>query len=228
MTSARSDTADQGLGEVVDDLHDDELTFDNIAPMDGPPPEGSEPADRQPVLLGKPHRRDVLRGLGLAGMALAMQVVGVIPLKKAWAANRYGYRLVNYPDGRCYDYNCVPGCGPSKVCGTTNYQAYGHCCRRWVDTPDIKPNGYWHRNGDRVGDDGNVRRYRLRPGACYGADAWIWRVTGCGTAYDGCGVNATTTMRCHDGWYKLNGSNNTPSVSNGWTKTICKHRYACG
>ena len=75
---------------------------------------------------------------------------------------------------------------------------------------------------------GDVRRYRLRPGACYGADAWIWRVTGCGTDVGGCGAGSTSTFRCHDGWYKLNGADNSPSVSNGWTKTICKHRYACG
>src|SRR5690606_25726542 len=94
-----------------------DLSFDDIAPFTGSPPPGAERADRRGITLGRPRRRDVLRGVGLAGMALAMQVVGAVPLKRAWAANKYGYRLVDYPDGRCYDYNCVPGCGPSKVCG---------------------------------------------------------------------------------------------------------------
>jgi hypothetical protein len=207
---------------------DTDLRFDDIAPLSGSPPPDAALADRAPVADGRPHRRDVLRGIGLAGMALAMQIVGVVPLKKAWAANRYGYRLVNYPNGRCFDYNCVPGCGPSKVCGTTSWQPYGHCCARLVDIEDIQPDGYWHKNSDRPTPEGDVLRYRLRPGACYGADAWIWRVTGCGTDVGGCGAGRTSTFRCHDGWYKLNGARNTPSVANGWTRTICKHRYACG
>jgi hypothetical protein len=206
---------------------DTDLRFEDIAPFGGSPSADAAPADRPPVSEGRPHRRDVLRGLGLAGMALAMQVVGVVPLKKAWAANKYGFRLVDYPNGQCYDYNCVPGCGPSKVCGSTSWTPYGHCCRRYVDVEGVSPNGYWHRRADVVQDDGDVRRYRLRPGQCYGADAWIWRITGCSTDYGGCG-SGKTTFRCHDGWYKLNGADNKPSVANGWTRTICKHRYACG
>ena len=206
---------------------DTDIRFEDIAPLSGSPPPAAAVADREPVKEGRPHRRDVLRGISLAGMALAMQILGVVPIRKAWAANRYGYRVVNYPDGRCFDYNCVPGCGPSKVCGTTEWQPYGHCCARLVDKEGIKPNGYWHKNSDRPTPEGDVRRYRLRPGACYGADAWIWRVTGCPTNVGGCG-SGTSTFRCHDGWYKLNGAKNKPSAANGWTKTICKHRYACG
>lgn len=203
------------------------LRFDDIVPF-GERPDAADTADRPAVTLGRPHRRDVLRGLGVAGMALAMQVVGVVPLKRAWAANRYGYRLVNYPDGRCYDFNCVPGCGPSKVCGNTSWKNYGHCCERIRDVGDITPNGYWHRAADQVQDNGDVRRYRLRPGVCYGADAWIWRVTGCGTKLGGCGKKKRTRFRCHDGWYKLNGEDDKPGTARGWTKTICKHRYGCG
>jgi hypothetical protein len=118
------------------------------------------------------------------------------------------------------------------VCGATNTdtnpQPYGHCCRRFVDVEGISPNGFWHRNGTRTTADGTAHRYRVRPGVCYGADAWIWRTTGCGTEYGGCGTDKKTTFRCHDGWYKLNGVQDKPSVSNGWTKTICKHRYGCG
>ena len=207
---------------------DTELRFDDIAPLSGTPPLDAPAADRATVTEGRPHRRDVLRGIGVAGMALAMHVVGVVPIRKAWAANRYGFRLVNYPDGRCYDYNCVPGCGPSKVCGNTSSENYGHCCRRYVNVDGVSPNGWWHRRAPYTDEEGNIRRYRVRPGACYGADAWIWRVTGCGTDVGGCGEGATSTFRCHDGWYKLNGADNKPKVSNGWTKTICKHRYACG
>jgi hypothetical protein len=213
---------------AIGDGVDTELRFDDIAPLSGTQPLDAPAADRAPVTEGRPHRRDVLRGIGVAGMALAMQVVGVVPIKKAWAANRYGFRLVNYPDGRCYDYNCVPGCGPSKVCGSTNWENYGHCCRRYVNVDGVSPNGWWHRRAPYTDEEGNIRRYRVRPGACYGADAWIWRVTGCGTDVGGCGEDATSTFRCHDGWYKLNGADNKPSVSNGWTKTICKHRYSCG
>jgi len=210
----------------------DDIAFEDIAPFSGAAPAGAAPAARPTITFGRPSRRQVLRGVGLAGMAMAMQVVGIVPLKRAWAAQRYGYRLVNYPDGRCFDYNCVPGCGPSKVCGatpkSTGNEAYGHCCRRYVDVEGVSPNGFWHRNRDRVTSGGNTRRYRLRPGVCYGADAWIWRVTGCTKAFHGCGKNKRTTFRCHDGWYKLNGADNTPGTARGWTRTICKHRYGCG
>lgn len=209
-------------------VDDDDFDFEDIAPFNGPAPADSALPDRPTVTFGRPSRRQVLRGFGVAGMALAMQVVGVVPLKRAWAARRYGYRLVNYPNGRCFDYNCVPGCGPSKVCGATTYEAYGHCCERYVDVKGVYPNGFWHFDGDRVSANGNRRRYRLRPGQCYGADAWIWRVNGCSTEFHGCGDGKRTTFRCHDGWYKLNGANNTPSASRGWTRTICKHRYGCG
>lgn len=204
-------------------------------------PATATPAQRTPVAIGRPTRRAVLRGLGVAGMALAMQTVGMLPLKKAWAANRYGYRLVNYPNGQCADFNCVPGCGPSKVCSsdprgdydgnvdTPSWQPYGHCCKRLVDKRGISPNGFWHRNSNAynkvTGDD---RKYQLRPGRCYGGDAWIWRVTGCPTEYGGCGTNTKTTMRCHDGWYKLAGADYPAGSEGGWIRTICKHRYGCG
>ena len=156
-------------------------------------------------------------------------------------ANRYGYRLVNYPDGRCYDYDCVPGCGPSKVCSfdprgdyddnvrTPSWQPYGHCCNRLVDKRRISPNGYWHRNSNAYNRvTGDYRKYQLRPGRCYGADAWIWRVSGCPTEYGGCGANKRTTMRCHDGWYKLAGADYPAGSEGGWIRTICMHRYGCG
>ena len=202
------------------------MRFDDIAPFGGDPPADESPADRRPVRAGKPSRRAVLRGISLTGMALAMQVVGTLPLQRAEAANSYGYRLINNAS-RCHDFNCVPGCGPSKVCGSTNYENYGHCCAHYRDVQGVAPNGYWHADGDLVDEFGDTHRYRLRPGQCYGADAWIWRIFGCRKVLGGCGTAVTTTFRCHDGWYKLNGTGNAPSSANGWTKTICKHRYVC-
>ena len=78
---------------------------------------------------------------------------------------------------------------------------------------DADPNNnyaFWHFVGQR----GGIRYIDMEPDACYGKDAWKWKVGACGS----CATSAT--FRCHDGYKKY-------ANSTTWDPTICQGLVIC-
>jgi hypothetical protein len=69
---------------------------------------------------------------------------------------------------------------------------------------------FWHFVGNR----GTFRYMDMEPDACYGKDAWKWKVGACGN----CASSAT--FRCHDGYKKY-------PDSASWDPTICQGLVIC-
>lgn len=69
---------------------------------------------------------------------------------------------------------------------------------------------FWHFVGSR----GSIQYIDMEPDACYGKDAWKWKVGACGT----CASSAT--FRCHDGYKKY------PNAAS-WDPTICQGLVIC-
>jgi hypothetical protein len=155
-------------------------------------------------------RRRVLQGALVAGMAGALQVVGLLPpLRRANAGHGIQYEILGLP---CvtWTYNqfqesCDRPCGPSTI--------FADAC---VSDQSAHYFGYHKASGN----------WDLRPNVCADTDTnsspdwdgWKWLVDTnqqAGVLCNGC---ADPVYRCHDGWY-------TPPSPND--RSVCKKRTVC-
>jgi hypothetical protein len=150
-----------------------DLNLSDIAPLNGPRPNGSERVRRRPAVKHEFTRRRFVQYTLAAGAGVGLAVLGVFPQVREARAD--GYDI--WPNCNGIGYSDCTSCCCSMVCS--------NCCTT----------SSWHKDSSYAG-------YDLRPNVCVGGggtggqDGWIWHV-----CTSGCSGGAKKKYRCHDGWW---------------------------